>query len=64
MAVIVVSLAAPMNRAMIYFKVASVLYGVLILSSLFGVAYLVISEGFFPVYRKLEPPGPAGKWVP
>jgi hypothetical protein len=49
--VIVVSLAAPMKQSMPYFKVASFIYGILILGSLFGVAYLVLSQGFFPEYK-------------
>ena len=61
--VIVVSLAAPMQKSMCYFKVASFVYGILILSSLFGVAYLVLSQGFYPEYKKLVGEGADAKWV-
>ena len=43
-----VSIALPIDRAMGYFRVVSIIMAVLMLSSLFGITFFLANRGFFP----------------
>ncbi len=43
-----VSIALPIDRAMSYFRVVSIIMGVLTLASIFGITYFLAQRGFYP----------------
>ena len=64
----VVSIALPIDRAMNYFRVVSVILGVLMLTSVFGIMYFLSQRGLYPpitecVVPEGEPAGSACYWV-
>ena len=43
-----VSISLPINRAMAYFRVVSIILGVLMISALFGITYFLAQRGLYP----------------
>ena len=59
MACVLVSIAAPIDRAMPYFRVISVFFSVFTLASLAGISFFLAETGFF--IREMEYHGPDAK---
>ena len=50
-----VSIALPIDRAMGYFRFISTILGVLMITSIAGIAYFLAQRGFFPHVAICEP---------
>jgi len=44
----IVSIALPIDRAMGYFRLVSIVMGVLMIASIAGISYFLAGRGFFP----------------
>jgi lysylphosphatidylglycerol synthetase-like protein (DUF2156 family) len=51
-----VSISLPINRAMAYFRVVSIILGVLMLTSIFGISYFLAQRGLYPPVSECVPP--------
>jgi chitin synthase len=52
---ILVSLAAPIDRAIEYFKVVAVIFSVFTILSIFGITVFLIGTGFYPPVKQYDP---------
>ena len=51
---ILVSLATPIDRAMSYFRFVSVIFSIMIITSLVGISFFLAETGFYPEEKKYD----------
>ena len=46
--IVLISLATPIEKAMLYFYVIMIIFSFLTIASIVGIAYFLVGTGFFP----------------
>jgi len=53
--VLILSLALPLEKAKAWFNIVLAAFGVLTATSIFGIVFYLVNEGFFPPEKKYDP---------